>query len=235
MPPDFYTDYHSKTIHLSLNCSLIVHNLYRKLEWKRLGFYGGTQKERLQFLEDFCRKPIEIFIQDGLNCKHQGIWQDQLLLLQCLYISLEDEGHEKKFFPFIHFLEDGPFSQSFLHHQFQDSLLIKIIRQDNAELLQDVLEHYSSKPEVYKLYLQHMKINSPVLKMACKKGDYDMIKILVRNGCRLKISQRPKERLEQLRILHRRYKLLTCYFLIQIYTAISTRTSVHLSEKFLAP
>ena len=160
------------------------------MEWKRLGF----STEKIKVLEEFCTKPIKTFIQDGKTSKQQDIWQDQALLLQCLTITLEDAGHKYKFWPFLKFLEEGP---SVLSNKFHDHLLLTIIRQDNADLLQEVLDHYETKPEHYQKYLDHMKINSSVLKKACKKGNCDMIKILVKDGCRLRVS-RPSEKLTEL-------------------------------------
>ena len=150
------------------------------MEWKRLGF---TKEKQKQFLEDFCIKPLDKFIQDGKNAKQQSIWQNQQLLLQCVVISLEDEGHEMKFLPFLKFLEEG---SPVLGHDFYDKVLLTIIKEDNGDLLQEVLEQFS-KYDYYEKYLEHLKINSPVLKRACRKGNSDMIKVLVKEGCRLKM------------------------------------------------
>ena len=74
-------------------------------------------------------------------------------------------------------------------------MFLEILDQDNAELLKKVLDYLKRKritQPVFGEILDDMKTNSCVLQHACRNDNNDFIKILVKNGCRLRTSHETK-------------------------------------------
>ena len=65
---------------------------------------------------------------------------------------------------------------------------------DDTQLLQDMFCHLGGRQDLHsKDILDNLKSNSFVLQKACREENYDFIKTLVKNGCRLRTTQKKKD------------------------------------------
>ena len=73
-------------------------------------------------------------------------------------------------------------------------MFLELLDQDDTQLLQDVFDHLKRRlDQNSKVILNSLKLNSPILQKACRDDNYEFIKILVKNGCRLKTSKEKKD------------------------------------------
>ena len=66
--------------------------------------------------------------------------------------------------------------------------------QNDTQLLQEIFNHLEGRIDQYsKTILRTLKSNSSVLQKACREDNYEFIKILVKNGCRLRTTKEKKD------------------------------------------
>ena len=85
---------------------------------------------------------------------------------------------------------------------FSRDLFLEILNlEDNSKskILQKVLNHleHRDNTEEYKDIWNDMKENSQLLQAACKYENDDLVKYLVKNGCRLKTSHDTKDLVQE--------------------------------------
>ena len=71
--------------------------------------------------------------------------------------------------------------------------------QDNSKILQNVLNYLArkDKTEKFRGIWDGMKNNSQLLQAACKNDINDLVKFLVKHGCRLKTSCNTKDLIQE--------------------------------------
>ena len=82
---------------------------------------------------------------------------------------------------------------------FRDLILEILDLQDNSKILQNVLNYLArkDKTEKFRGIWDGMKNNSQLLQVACKNDINDLVKFLVKRGCRLKTSRNTNDLIQE--------------------------------------
>ena len=124
-------------------------------------------------------------------------------LKQCIAVTLESETHFESFSKYLEakILKDNfkiTTDETDTMHHFYKIILNALVNSENSEFLSKKLnylkEQIKNGNQKFAPILNELKKNCPILMSACRKGNFELIKILVSHGCRFVISQwNPKQ------------------------------------------
>lgn len=150
-------------------------------EWRKFN------ENQIRFLEELSQLPLP----EMLHRHHLSdlFFEDKDFLNSATEVSLQNEDN---FWPFLEQIEvilrdNRTLPGLHLKDFHEDILLFKIIQEEKSEILHDILDSYQEEKK-YSDILKGLRINSPILIEACRKDNYELVKAMVKHGCRLYTS-----------------------------------------------
>ena len=162
-----------------------------RMEWKRFSL------EQIEFLKDLSESNGQDAKLSRYNV-YDICAKNEDFVRQCIRVSLENDT--ATFWWFFEYLEelinlnnlslkidaeeDPLHTKRSLRFLYEEILLI-LIDEENLELMTDILCKLQDEKLNDENYSSILQKNSPILMAACRKDNFEIVRILVDNGCRL--------------------------------------------------
>ena len=162
-----------------------------RMEWKRFSL------EEIEFLKDLSESNGQDTKLSSYNL-YDMCSKNEEFVRQCLRVSLENDA--ATFWWFFEYLEElinlnnlylkNDAAEDPLHTKrslrfLYEEILHILIDEENLELMTDILSKLQDEKLNDENYSCILQKNSPILMAACRKDNFETVRILVDHGCRL--------------------------------------------------